>query len=159
MKRPSSLPVVARTPEARAVVFEDEVLSYAELNARANQLAHHLRGLGVGPDVLVAICVERSLEMVVGVLGILKAGGAYVPLEPSYPAERLAFMLQDCAPRALLTQTALQSLPFLQTTRDSLPVIELPREIRPLDPKMVLAGPVFTVGAGTVHSPRRAGAS
>ena len=79
---------VRNTPEAVALVFEDQALSYAELNARANRLAHYLRRLGVGPDVLVAICVERSLEMVVGLLGILKAGGAYVPLDPAYPADR-----------------------------------------------------------------------
>ncbi|HET7233530.1 MAG TPA: amino acid adenylation domain-containing protein, partial [Longimicrobium sp.] len=79
----------ARTPGATALVFEGETLSYAELNARANRLAHHLRALGVGPDARVGICVERGLEMVVGVLGIWKAGGAYVPLDPGYPAERL----------------------------------------------------------------------
>ena len=86
---------VERAPEAVAVVFEDEQLTYRQLNERANQLARHLQGLGVGPDTLVAICLERSLEMVVGLLGILKAGGAYVPLDPSYPKERLAFMLRD----------------------------------------------------------------
>ncbi len=101
-----------RTPEAVAVVFEDRPLTYAQLNARANQLAHHLRRLGVGPEVLVGICVERSLEMVVGLLGILKAGGAYVPLDPDYPAERLAFMLEDTQAPVLLTQQALrQRLP------------------------------------------------
>jgi non-ribosomal peptide synthetase component F len=83
----------ARTPEATAAVCEGERLTYAELNAKANRLAHHLRSLGVRPDDRVAICVERSLEMVVGLLAILKAGGAYVPLDPGYPAERLAFML------------------------------------------------------------------
>src|SRR5262249_24213981 len=67
-------------------------LSYGELNARANRLAHHLRGLGVGPDVRVGICIERSPELLIGLLGTLKAGGAYVPLDPTYPAERLAFM-------------------------------------------------------------------
>ncbi len=98
----------ARTPEAVAVVFEEESLSYGALNARANRLAHHLRGLGVGPEVRVAICVERSLEMVVGLLGILKAGGAYVPLDPGYPAERLAYMLADCGAPVLLTQEELR---------------------------------------------------
>ena len=95
---------VARTPDATAVVFEDARLTYAELNARANQLAHHLITLGVGPDVLVGLCLERSLELVVGLLGILKAGGAYVPLDPSYPAPRLAFMLEDTQAPVLLTQ-------------------------------------------------------
>ncbi|MBU6346822.1 MAG: amino acid adenylation domain-containing protein, partial [Cyanobacteria bacterium REEB494] len=98
---------VERTPDAVAVVFEEAQLTYAELNARANQLAHTLQGLGVGPDVLVGLCVERSLEMVVGLLGILKAGGAYVPLDPTYPAERLAFMLEDAAVSVLLTQALL----------------------------------------------------
>ena len=95
---------VARTPDATAVVFEDTRLTYAELNARANQLAHHLITLGVGPDVLVGLCLERSLELVVGLLGILKAGGAYVPLDPGYPAPRLAFMLEDTQAPVLLTQ-------------------------------------------------------
>src|SRR5262249_28817018 len=80
----------AKAPEAMAVVFEDQQLSYGELDRRSNQLAHHLRGLGVGPEVLVGLCVERSLEMVIGLLGILKAGGAYLPLSPTYPQERLA---------------------------------------------------------------------
>jgi len=91
-----------------AVVFEDASLTYAELNGRANRLAHHLRALGVGPDARVGICVERSLEMVVGVLGVLKAGGAYVPLDPGYPPERLAYMLGDSAPAAVLVQTHLR---------------------------------------------------
>ncbi len=88
-----------RTPDNVAVVFEGQQLTYAQLNARANQLAHHLQTLGVGPEVPVAICMERCPEMVVGVLGILKAGGAYLPLDPAYPKERLAFMLRRC-PRA-----------------------------------------------------------
>ncbi|MBV9385234.1 MAG: amino acid adenylation domain-containing protein, partial [Chroococcidiopsidaceae cyanobacterium CP_BM_ER_R8_30] len=95
---------VQQTPDAVAVVFEDEQLTYRELNARANQLAHYLQALGVGPEVLVGICVERSLLMVVGLLAILKAGGAYVPLDPSYPQERLSFMLEDTQTRVLLTQ-------------------------------------------------------
>src|SRR5207247_8361684 len=95
---------VQRTPEAVAVVYEDEQLTYGELNAKANQLAHKLRELDVGPEDLVGICVERSLEMVVGLLGILSAGGAYVPLEPDYPKERLAFMLKDTQVPVLLIQ-------------------------------------------------------
>ena len=85
-------------------------LSYAELNRRANQLAHYLRELGVGPDDRVAICVERGFEMIVGLLAVLKAGGAYVPLDPAYPVERLRFMLEDSAPVALLTQSHLADL-------------------------------------------------
>ncbi len=103
---------VERTPDAVAVVFEGQQLTYQQLNARANQLAHYLQTLGVGPEVLVGICVERSLEMVVGLLGILKAGGAYVPLDPVYPCERLAFILEDTSMQVLLTQTQLvESLP------------------------------------------------
>ncbi len=92
------------TPEAVAVEFENEALTYAELNARANQLAHYLRRCGVGPEVLVGLCLEPSLEMVVGVLGILKAGGAYVPLDPKYPQERLSFMLADSQAPVIVTQ-------------------------------------------------------
>ncbi|NEP13292.1 MAG: amino acid adenylation domain-containing protein [Symploca sp. SIO2C1] len=98
---------VARTPDAVAVVFEEEKLTYHELNRQANQLAHYLQTLGVGPEVLVGICVERSLEMVVGLLGILKAGGAYVPLDPDYPTERIAYMLEDSSVPVLLTQSRL----------------------------------------------------
>jgi amino acid adenylation domain-containing protein len=99
----------ARTPAAVAVTFGEEQLTYRELDVRANQLARHLRQRGVGPDTLVGICVERSLEMVVGLLGILKAGGAYVPLDPEYPKDRLAFMLEDAAVPVLLTQANLAS--------------------------------------------------
>ncbi|WP_373526929.1 amino acid adenylation domain-containing protein [Nostoc sp.] len=103
---------VERTPEAVAVIFEDKQLTYQELNAQANQLAHYLQTLGVGKEVLVGICVERSLEMLVGLLGILKAGGAYVPLDPAYPKERLSFMLSDSQVSVLLTQQKLlENLP------------------------------------------------
>ena len=99
---------VKQNPDSIAVVYEDEELTYQQLNERANQLAHHLRALGVRPDTLVAIAVERSLEMIIGLLGILKAGGAYVPLDPSYPEERLRFMLEDTNAPILITQAHLQ---------------------------------------------------
>ncbi len=100
---------VERTPEATAVVCEEERLSYRELNARANQLAHHLRKLGVGAEVLVGICMERSVMMMVALLGILKAGGAYVPLDPAYPQERLAFMIKDSGLQVLITHEPFRS--------------------------------------------------
>ncbi|NEQ64891.1 MAG: amino acid adenylation domain-containing protein [Symploca sp. SIO2D2] len=103
---------VERTPDAVAVVFENQRLTYQQLNQRTNQLAHHLQSVGVGLEVLVGICVERSLEMVVGLLGLLKAGAAYVPLDPNYPAERLSYMLADSGVEVLLTQSSLlESLP------------------------------------------------
>jgi amino acid adenylation domain-containing protein len=98
---------VERTPAAVAVVFEGQELTYRELNARANQLAHHLRELGVGPETLVALYLERSAELVVAVLGIWKAGGAYVPLDPAHPEERLQFMLEDSQAPVLVTTKAL----------------------------------------------------
>ncbi|HEX8538443.1 MAG TPA: amino acid adenylation domain-containing protein, partial [Cystobacter sp.] len=97
---------VERTPDALAVTFQGESLTYRELNRRANRLAHHLRGLGVEPDEVVGLCLERSLEMLVGILGILKAGGAYLPLDPAYPRERLGFMLEDAGVRVLVAQRA-----------------------------------------------------
>ncbi|HVR95699.1 MAG TPA: non-ribosomal peptide synthase/polyketide synthase [Thermoanaerobaculia bacterium] len=96
-----------KTPDAVAAVFAGHALSYAELNRRANRLAHRLQALGVGPDVGVGLGVERSLEMAIGLLGIFKAGGAYVPLDPAYPRDRRAFMLRDAAVPVLLTQTSL----------------------------------------------------
>ena len=105
-----------RSPEAIALIFQGQQVSYEELNRRANQLAHHLRHLGVGADALVGVCMERSIEMVVGLLAVLKAGGAYVPLDPAYPHERLTLMLDDARPRALLTQTKLAAnLPACDT--------------------------------------------
>jgi len=100
---------VERTPTAQAVRYETHALSYAELNHRANQLAHHLLAHDVGPDDLVGLCVERGVELVVGVLGIWKAGAAYVPLDPSYPAERLQYMIEDAKPKLVLTQEPLRS--------------------------------------------------
>jgi Non-ribosomal peptide synthetase modules and related proteins len=89
------------------VVCEDQWLTYRALNARANQLAHYLQELGVVPEVMVGVCMERSLEMIIALWGILKAGGVYVPLDPTYPKERLAFMLEDTQARVLLTQARL----------------------------------------------------
>jgi amino acid adenylation domain-containing protein len=100
---------VKRTPDAIAVLYEGRSLTYNELNGKANQLARYLRAKGVRPDEMIGICVERSLEMIVGLLGILKAGGAYVPMDPSYPAERLQYMLSDAVPKVLLTQQSLSA--------------------------------------------------
>jgi len=100
----------SRAPNATAVEFDGERITYAELNHRANQVAHRLQALGVGPDVLVGLCMERGVEMVVGVLGILKSGGAYVPLDPQYPRQRLAFMMTDAAMGVILTQRRLLDL-------------------------------------------------
>lgn len=108
---------VKSSPDSVAVVFEEQQLSYCELNSSANQLAHYLRKLGVGPEVLVGICVERSPMLLIALLGILKAGGAYVPLDPAYPRERLQFILEDAAAPLLITQTSLRaSLPSSKTT-------------------------------------------
>ena len=111
---PATLPALftaqaARCPDAVAVVFEEERLCYGELDRRANQLAHHLRALGVGPETVVGLCLARSLDLLVGLLGILKAGGAYLPLDPDYPRERLAFMLADAGARVLITHGATQA--------------------------------------------------
>ncbi|HEY9510633.1 MAG TPA: amino acid adenylation domain-containing protein, partial [Verrucomicrobiae bacterium] len=101
---------VARTPDAVALIAGNEELSYAELNARANQLAHYLRALNVGPEKMAGICLERSWRLLVAILGVLKAGGAYVPLDPAYPKERLAFILEDTHAPVLLTQESLRHL-------------------------------------------------
>lgn len=144
----------ARVPEATAVVFADQALTYAQLNQRANQLAHHLRLLGVGPEVLVGLCVERSLDMVVGLLAILKAGGAYVPLDPSYPADRLAFMLEDSQLPVLLTQANL--IPNLPAHKAQMVAIDAdwetiaqqpPTNVRPQVQPYHLAYIIYTSGS------------
>ncbi len=99
---------VEQTPEAIALAFKDLQLSYRELNQRANQLAHHLRSLGVGPEILVAVCIRRSLEMVVALLAILKAGGVYVPLDPDYPRDRLVFMLEDIDSPVIIVESSIE---------------------------------------------------
>ncbi|MEB3151624.1 MAG: amino acid adenylation domain-containing protein, partial [Sphaerospermopsis sp.] len=105
---------VEKTPDAVALVFEEQVLTYRQLNDRANQIGHYLQLLGVAPDVLVGICVERSLEMFVGMLGILKAGGAYVPLDPNFPQERISSILSESQVKVVLTQNKLQPLLYQQ---------------------------------------------
>ena len=119
---------VERSPEATAVAFEGERLSYAELNRKANQLAHYLRELGVKPDSLVAICAERSLEIVVALLAVLKAGGAYVPLDPAYPPERLSNMVNNAAPVAVLTHASVtkgQHRAWLERLNEQVPMLVL----------------------------------
>ncbi|PHM37254.1 Amino acid adenylation [Xenorhabdus mauleonii] len=131
----------AKNPDATAVVVGNQTLTYGELNRRANRLAHYLMTLGVRPDDRVAICIERSPEMVVGLLGVLKAGGAYVPFDPAYPAERLAYMLEDSAPMALLTQTALAN-----KLATSVPTIML-------DAQAPLSQAIFSPTDGPDHNP------
>ncbi|HXE77193.1 MAG TPA: amino acid adenylation domain-containing protein [Rhodanobacter sp.] len=114
---------VERTPQAIAVSHAGDTLTYAQLNAAANRMAHHLRALGVRPDQRVGVCAERGLELVIGLLAVLKAGAAYVPLDPEYPAERLAGMLADCTPAVVLTQQAL--VPQLAVLAASTPLLVL----------------------------------
>jgi amino acid adenylation domain-containing protein len=154
----------ARTPDATAVVFEDEVLSYAALDARSSQLAHHLRDLGVGPEVVVGLCLERSIQMVVALLAILKAGGAYLPLDPDYPAERLAFMLADAQAPVIVSQTSLADrLPEGAARRVCLDEDSARISRRPTTPPVVasesgnLAYVIYT--SGSTGTPKGAGIS
>ena len=113
------------SPDAVAVIFEDQGLTYRELNQRANQLAHHLKTEGVGPETLVGVFMDRSLEMLVGLLGILKAGGAYVPLDPNFPPERLKFILEDAGATVLLTQPSLlKTLPKVAPSANEAPGVQ-----------------------------------
>ncbi|HEU0078552.1 MAG TPA: condensation domain-containing protein, partial [Longimicrobiaceae bacterium] len=146
---------VERTPDAVAVTFHDRALTYAELNRRANRLAHRLRDRGVGPDVRVGLCAERSLDMVAGVLAVLKAGGAYVPIDPEYPAERQHHMLADSAPAVLLTQAPLRDrfagagIPILSLDADAPSWAEEPEanpEVAGLTPAH-LAYVIYTSGS------------
>ena len=143
---------VAHTPEAIAVKAGDVALTYAELNARANQLAHHLLALGVQPDSRVAICVERGLDMVVGLYAILKAGAAYVPLDPAYPPERLAYMLADSAPVVVLAQGSTRGL------LGAVPVIDLEQPTwshQPIDnPKVNAVGAYVIYTSGSTGQPK-----
>jgi amino acid adenylation domain-containing protein len=117
---------VERTPNVTAIAYQEQALTYGELNRLANRLAHCLRGLGVRPDERVAICAGRGLEMVVGLLAVLKAGGAYVPLDPAFPAERLRFMIEDSAPVVLLTQTRFEN--SFMGSGDGRPIVMLDGE-------------------------------
>src|SRR5579863_5853696 len=101
---------VNKTPNAVAVEYVDQQLTYAELNSKANQLAHYLQQLGVGPEIRVGICLDRSLEMVVALFGVLKAGGAYVPMDPRYPKDRLQWILEDMQPPVLLTHSSAEAV-------------------------------------------------
>jgi len=125
-----------KTPDAVALVFGEKSLSYSELNSLANQTARHLQSMGVGPEVLVGVCMQRSIEMIVGMLGILKAGGAYLPLDPEYPAERLAFMVEDAQILVLLTQSSLTgTLPSTQA--QVLCMDSAAESLRQLDPSNI----------------------
>ena len=127
---------VERIPNAIAVTFENERLTYAELNQRANELAHQLRALGVGPEVLVGLSVERSLELVIGILGILKAGGAYLPLDPNYPRERLQFMIDDAKPAVIVTADGPSPTDYTDQSHVSDP--DLLRHFDPRNPAYVI---------------------
>jgi amino acid adenylation domain-containing protein len=133
---------VKLTPSAVAVAYQEQEISYADLNRRANQLAHYLRSLGVGPDKLVGICLERSPEMVIGILGILKAGGAYLPLDPSYPRDRLSFIIEDAQLSVLLTEQKLAGL--LSATEARLVLTDSEQE---------------TIGLASTENPAIAGAA
>jgi natural product biosynthesis luciferase-like monooxygenase protein len=128
-----------KTPDAVAVICRDRQLTYAELNARANQVASHLSKLGVGPEVLAGLCVDRSLEMLVGLLGILKSGGAYLPLDPAYPMERLAFMIEDARVKVLLTR---------ESNSAALPPAGIPRVRLDTDWPLIASEPAENVDRG-----------
>ena len=131
------------TPDALALANDSSVLAYRELEQRSNRMARHLRALGVGPDVLVGLCVERSPLMVVGALAILKAGGAYVPVDPSYPQERIALMLDDAGPRVLVTQTSLAQ----QLSAHGREIVILDREV----PQIVNQSPGALADSGSLN--------
>jgi amino acid adenylation domain-containing protein len=143
---------VVRTPDAIALKAGDVALTYAELNTQANQLAHHLLALGVQPDSRVAICVERGLDMVIGLYAILKAGAAYVPLDPAYPPERLAYMLEDSAPLVVLAQGSTRGL------LGALPVIDLEQPSwshQPIDnPQVNAVGAYVIYTSGSTGQPK-----
>jgi non-ribosomal peptide synthetase component F len=120
---------VKKSPDALAVVFKETKLSYGELNSRCNQLGHYLRSKGVTAETVVPVCMDRSVEMLVGILGILKAGGAYVPIDPGYPAERIGYMLEDTG--ATLVLTTKVNRPRLASS-NQIEIIELDSDIGPL---------------------------
>ena len=122
---------VEKTPDYIAIRYDNEALTYEQLNVRANLLAHHLIELGVGPEQLVGICLPRSIDMIVAILAVNKAGGAYVPLDPSYPSERLSYMLENSQSQVLITDKELSSKHDLLVTHNVLVdsiVLEMPRK-------------------------------
>lgn len=148
---------VARSPHAQALAFYDECLTYEQLNGRANQMAHYLREQGVGPEQIVAICLERGIELIIAILGTWKAGAAYVPLDPAYPHDRIAFMLEDAAPGVMLTRTTLFEMPVegkrrvIALDRDWEEIAKRPRQDRPrlqtgVD-RLCLAYVIYTSGS------------
>ncbi|WP_442964092.1 amino acid adenylation domain-containing protein [Pseudomonas sp. Leaf59] len=143
---------VERTPHALAVKAGTRQLTYAELNARANQLAHHLLALGVQPDARVAVCAERGLDMVIALYAVLKAGAAYVPLDPAYPRERIAYMLQDSAPQVVLAQVAPRGL------LGEVPVVELDvpcwQHLPVANPNVVAASAYVIYTSGSTGQPK-----
>src|SRR6185295_17859294 len=119
---------VARTPDAPAITFEDRHLTYRQLDDRANQLARYLQHRGVSSEVLVGVLMERSLEMVVALMGILKSGGAYLPLDPSYPQERLRYMIDDAGLRFIVSHRAVEAMLPALTSDSSIKVLSLDAE-------------------------------
>ncbi len=111
---------VSRCPDSIALIFADQQMTYTELDRRANQLAWHLQKLAVGPETLVGVCTSRSLDMIVAILGVLKAGGAYIPLDPSYPRERLSFIMKDARAPVVITQSEFSMLLFRAAGSNSL---------------------------------------
>jgi len=123
---------VELTPDAVAVIFKDETLTYSDLDTQAHHLAHHLQSLGIGPETPVAICIERSLDLVIALLAILKAGGAYLPLDPEYPPERLAFMLEDSQATVLITTSALSPGQMVCSAHPTVQIVDLMGDLTPI---------------------------
>lgn len=138
-----------KTPNAIAIVYAEQQLTYDELNTRSNQLARYLRKFGIGPDVLVSLCVHRGINMLIGMLSILKAGGAYAPFDPSYPRDRLAFMLEDCRPKILLVEDNTENL--LSGCLDQIPRINLSIDTKPWELELSTNLSTTEIGLNSKH--------